>query len=157
MHHVEVVAERLFQELDPGLVAELLVRQAQGDHFVHAVRMQEGQSPNNRRTPVLADKGCVFVSVVVEKRDEVTRQVLDVVVRNLARTRRFAVAPLIRDDDVVARFSKRGHLVAPGKSMLWPAMAEHNGPSHILLTCFEHFELHAVDRNQRGLGKLVWI
>ncbi len=157
MDEIEVAAKHIFHELDPGLLSALLVGQAQVDHLVYTVRMQQGQSPDDERAPVMADEGGVFVSVVVQKCDEVTRQVLDVVVRHFDRAGRIAVTPLVRCDDVVAGRGEGGHLVAPGEGVLRPAVAEHDGLSRVFSARFEDFEFHTVDRDEGGLGKIGWI
>jgi hypothetical protein len=102
----------------------------------------------------MADEGGVFVAVVIEECDEVTRQVLDVVVRHFGRTGRGAVAPLVRDDDVVACRGQGRHLVAPGKGMLRPAVTEHDGLSCVLSARFEDLEFHTVDGDKGGFGKV---
>ena len=38
--------------------------------------------------------------------------------------------------------------------MLRPAVAEHDGLPGVLPACFEDFELHTVDGDQGGLGKV---
>ena len=88
----------------------------------------------------MTDKGGVFVPVVIEKRNEITRQVFHVVVGHLGGARRLAIPPLVGDDDVVARCGKGGHLVAPRKGMFWPAVTEHNRVSRIFATYFKDFE-----------------
>ena len=93
----------------------------------------------------MTDKGSIFVSVVIEKCDEVTRQVFDVIVGDFGRAGRVAKTPLVWDDDMVARCGKRGHLMAPRKGKLWPAVTEYNWFSCILLACFKHFRFHTVD------------
>ena len=93
----------------------------------------------------MSDEGGIFVSVVIEQCHQITRQVLDVIVGYRSRPGRVAVAPLVRDDDVVTRRGEGGHLMTPGLGMLRPAVAEHDGPSRIFPACFEDFELHTVD------------
>lgn len=61
------------------------------------------------------------------------------------------VAPLVRDDHVVARVRQYGHLVTPGEGVLGPAVAEHARVPCVLVPCFEHFELDAVDGDDRGI------
>ena len=73
---------------DPGRLSALLVRQAQVDHCIHPARMQQGQPPDDHGTPIVADEGGILVSVVIEKCDEITRQVLDVIVGDVGRPRR---------------------------------------------------------------------
>ncbi|MNL63402.1 hypothetical protein D3C87_1875380 [compost metagenome] len=84
--------------------------------------MQQGQPPDDHRTPVVADKGRILVSVVIEERDEIACQMFDIILRHLSRTGRVTIAPLVWNDDVVACCDKGRHLMAPGIGMLRPAV-----------------------------------
>ena len=140
-----------------GLSPPLKVGQAQVYHLVHTARMQQVQSPDDHRVPVVAEEDRIFVPVVIEKGDEMTRQVFDAAVRHSDRTGRVAATPVVRGDDVVARRDEGGHLITPRESKLRPAVTEHDGLSSILPTCFEDFEFHTVRPNQgraRKIGRL---
>ena len=102
----------------------------------------------------MTDEGSILVTVVIEKCDEVTRQVFNVIVCYFSRTGWVAITPLVRDDDMLARCGKGWYLMAPGKGMLWPAVTEYNRFSCILQACFKDFEFHTVDRYKSGLGKI---
>jgi hypothetical protein len=104
----------------------------------------------------MTDEGGILVPVVVEKRDEIARQMCDVVGRHFGRTGRVAVTPLVRCDDVVSRRDQGGHLVAPGEGELGPPVTKHNGPSRVLPARFEDLQFHAVDGDEGGLGEVGW-
>ncbi|GGA03506.1 hypothetical protein GCM10011497_37520 [Elstera cyanobacteriorum] len=105
----------------------------------------------------MTDKGRILISVVIEEGDEIARKVFDVIGHYLVRTRRVTVAPLVWDDDMVARSDKWGHLVTPGIGVLRPAVAEHNGPASVFAASLENFEVNAVDRKKGGFGKIQCI
>jgi len=60
---VEVATKRGLHELDPRLLSALGIGQAKRDHFVHPIRMQEGQSPHDECFPVMTYEGSIFVPV----------------------------------------------------------------------------------------------
>ena len=83
---IEIATKHVFHELDPGLFSALDVRQAQVDHLVDTFWMQQGQSPNDHCAPIMTDEGGIFVSLVIKKCDEITRQVFNAIVCHFGRT-----------------------------------------------------------------------
>jgi len=61
-----------------------LVWQGQVDDAVHAIWVKLGQAPHDVRTPIVAHERRVVVPVVVEQRNEITRQLRDVIVSDVS-------------------------------------------------------------------------
>ena len=84
MNKVEVGAHELLHHLDPRFFPTFLVRHAQVYQFSYAVWMQQRQPPHDHCAPVMADKGGVVVSVVIQKPNKITRQMFDVIICDVA-------------------------------------------------------------------------
>lgn len=79
---------------------------------------------------------------------------LDVVGGELGRAGGAAIAALVGGDDVKAGGDEGGHLMTPGEGEVRPAVAEHDGLPGVVPSCFEDFQLHAVDGDQGGFGEV---
>jgi hypothetical protein len=100
------------------------------------------------------DKGRFGVAIVIEKRDEITGKMFNVVGGHVVGAGRVTIAPLVGDDDMIARSNKRGDLMAPGIGMLGPSVTEYDWMSCIFSACFKDFQFNPVDWNKRRLGKI---
>lgn len=56
----------------------------------------------------MADRGRILVSVVVNKRDEITRKLFNVIFLQVIRIGRVAIATLIGDDNMIVCSDKGG-------------------------------------------------
>ncbi len=61
----------------------------------------------------MTDKGGILIFVVIEQRNEIACQVLNIIGRDVGRVGRIAIAPLVGDDGMVTCRDKGRQLMAP--------------------------------------------
>ena len=91
---------------------------------IETIRVQQHRVPRNNRAPVVTNQDRRLLSHGVDQSDDVSGQMMDVVVFDRARLVRFSIAAHVGGDDVIAGSRERRDLVTPGIPGLREAVDE---------------------------------
>jgi hypothetical protein len=104
-----------------------------GDQDWEAIRTHQRGVPDKDAPPVMTDKNGLLLTERVEQAHQIPNQMEQRIDSGIGGLVGLAVSPQIRDDDMVASLSQRGHLIPPGVPQFREAVTEQHKRTGSLL------------------------